>query len=72
MEISFNTKFNLGDVIYFYNRIEHKLCSLDVTKITYDITNNGVSIWYHSTEYLANEDSVFSSKEEFFDTLQHD
>ena len=70
MEISFNSKFNLGDKICFISHVTTRIFEATVTEIKFDISNEGSRIYYKTEPYsFVNETECFASKEELISQL---
>lgn len=68
-EITFKTKFDLGQSIVKFDASRNKLIPFVVTKISFDCSKDGVSIWYHGETLMASENDCYSSREDFIAQL---
>jgi hypothetical protein len=68
-EITFKTKFELGDTALHYNSKTHKLEEFVIEKISYDICKDNIFLMYSNGSIFLFEEQLFRSKQEFVESL---
>lgn len=68
-EITFKTKFELGETAFRFNPDTDKLEEFLIEKISFDITKDNVYLWYSNGSQLLLAQQLFGSKQEFIDGL---
>lgn len=68
-EITLKTKFDLGDEVFAIKYPSTTGVEGKIWRIDFEVTNGEVKIWYFIDAEPILEDAVFSSKQEFIDSL---
>ena len=70
MEITFKTKFDLGDKAFYYSPSTRRIEEFNVEKIHFVVDGEETIITYSSGSFdFKDEEDLFRSKEEFIDSL---
>lgn len=70
-EITFKTKFDLGQTAVAFDSSSNKLQTIEIVEIQFDMDGCNSYVWYRDkhTRDLFRENNVFSSREEFIAQL---
>lgn len=69
-EFTFKTRFGLGENIVGFDPFNKRLTEFVITKISFNLTCNELSVWYHGNGgTFFKESDCFRNKQEFLDNL---
>ena len=70
MEITFNTKFSPGDIVYFQSAVTSRIIEAKVTDIVFYHGLDGNKTYYKTEPYdMVREDVLFGTREELINNL---
>lgn len=67
MELTIETKFDLGQTAVAFNTSKNKLQYIEIIEVQFDTDGTNTDIWYRDkkTQSLFREQNVFPSREDF-------
>ena len=69
-EFSFSTKFELGQKVFSYSLVKHKIVEFEITRIDFNVGATESDIWYSDFNgFTYHENDCFETKDELFENL---
>lgn len=70
-EITFSTKYEIGQKAVAYDFIRRKLVDIEVSEIQFSTEGINTSVWYKDgkTQCIYREDDIYISRDEFIENL---